>query len=211
MTATPAGRSDSAAPHPDEQPGRHTGAARPDRRSESRLLLLVCLALAGAAGALEGAARVAWFTGGVDAVGRGTVTVTADGADLLPALSAVALLALAAVAAAVAVVASVGPQLAQLWRSAPAGQPGGTPGQVVVTPDRALEFEINQLAFDKWAHPDDNMIDALADETEETTDLPRTPTEGAGGSVVVASGAGLGDGPIFDIPLELDLPEPAQP
>ena len=56
-----------------------------------------------AAGALEGAARVAWFTGGVDAVGRGTVTVTADGADLLPALSAVALLALAAVAAAVAV------------------------------------------------------------------------------------------------------------
>jgi uncharacterized membrane protein (TIGR02234 family) len=67
------------------------------------LLLLVCLALAGAAGALEGAARVAWFTGGVDAVGRGTVTVTADGADLLPALSAVALLALAAVAAAVAV------------------------------------------------------------------------------------------------------------
>ena len=44
-----------------------------------------------------------WFTGGVDAVGRGTVTVTADGADLLPALSAVALLALAAVAAAVAV------------------------------------------------------------------------------------------------------------
>jgi len=67
------------------------------------LLLLVCLTLAGAAGALEGAARVAWFTGDVDAVGRGTVTVTADGADLLPALSAVALLALAAVAAAVAV------------------------------------------------------------------------------------------------------------
>jgi len=88
VTATPAG--------PD-------GAARPDRRSGSRLLLLVCLALAGAAGALEGAARVAWFTGGVDAVGRGTVTVTADGADLLPALSAVALLALSAVAAAIAV------------------------------------------------------------------------------------------------------------
>ncbi len=63
----------------------------------------MCLALAAAAGALEGAARVAWFTGGVDAVGRGTVAVTADGADLLPALSAVALLALAAVAAAVAV------------------------------------------------------------------------------------------------------------
>jgi hypothetical protein len=119
----------------------------------------------------------------------------------------------AAVAAAVAVVASVGPQLAQLWRSAPAGRPGGNPGQVAVAPDRGLEIEINQLAFDKWAHPNDNMIDALADETEETTDLPRTPTEGAagGGSVVVASGAGLGDGPIFDIPLELDLPEPAQP
>ena len=66
----------------------------------------------------------------------------------------------AAVAAAVAVVASVGPQLAQLWRSAPAGRPGGNPGQVAVAPDRGLEIEINQLAFDKWAHPDEDMIDA---------------------------------------------------
>ncbi len=102
MTHTPAG---AAGPVGPQGPGR---AARPEppsasRRSAGRLLLLVCLALAAAAGALEGAARVAWFTGGVDAVGRGTVAVTADGADLLPALSAVALLALAAVAAAVAV------------------------------------------------------------------------------------------------------------
>ena len=43
----------------------------------------------------------AWFTAGVDAVGRGTVDVTATGADPA-ALTGVALLALAAVAAAVA-------------------------------------------------------------------------------------------------------------
>ena len=90
----------------DERHSRRTGsderAARPGTPSR-RLLLLVCLALAGAAAALEGAARLAWFTGGVDAVGRGTVSVTAAGADLLPALSAVALLALATVAAAVAI------------------------------------------------------------------------------------------------------------
>jgi len=67
-----------------------------------RRLVLVCLALVAAAGALEGAARLGWFTAGVDAVGRGTVPVTATGADLLPGLSGVALLALAAVAAAVA-------------------------------------------------------------------------------------------------------------
>jgi uncharacterized membrane protein (TIGR02234 family) len=64
--------------------------------------VLVCLALLGGAAALEGGARLPWFTAGVDAVGRGTVTVTATGADLVPAVSAVALLALAAVAAAVA-------------------------------------------------------------------------------------------------------------
>jgi uncharacterized membrane protein (TIGR02234 family) len=63
----------------------------------------VCLGLVIGAGALAGAAHLGWFTGRVDAVGRGTVTVTADGADLVPALSAVALLALAAVAATVAV------------------------------------------------------------------------------------------------------------
>jgi uncharacterized membrane protein (TIGR02234 family) len=62
----------------------------------------VCAALLGGAAALEGAARLPWFTTGVDAVGRGTVAVTATGADLVPALSAVALLAAAAVAAAVA-------------------------------------------------------------------------------------------------------------
>jgi uncharacterized membrane protein (TIGR02234 family) len=63
---------------------------------------MVCAALLAGAAALEGAARAAWFTAGVDAVGRGTVPVTATGADLVPALTAVALLAVAAVAAAVA-------------------------------------------------------------------------------------------------------------
>ena len=81
MTATPAGPPDPA--------GR-------------RRLVLVCLALVAAAAALEGAARLGWFTTGVDAVGRGTVVVTATGAELLPGLSGLALLALAAVAAAVA-------------------------------------------------------------------------------------------------------------
>jgi uncharacterized membrane protein (TIGR02234 family) len=65
------------------------------------VLILVCVALLAAAVALGGAARLAWFTAGVDAVGRGTVTVTATGADLAPGLSGVALLAVAAVAAAV--------------------------------------------------------------------------------------------------------------
>jgi len=62
----------------------------------------VCLALVVAAAALEGSARLGWFTTGVDAVGRGTVVVTATGGDLVPGLSGLALLALAAVAAAVA-------------------------------------------------------------------------------------------------------------
>jgi uncharacterized membrane protein (TIGR02234 family) len=73
------------------------GSPTPRRR-----LTAVCAALLGGAAALEGAARLAWFTAGVDAVGRGTVPVTATGADLVPALTGVALLAVAAVAAAVA-------------------------------------------------------------------------------------------------------------
>jgi uncharacterized membrane protein (TIGR02234 family) len=73
--------------------------ARPPAR---RLLAAVCAALLGGAAALEEAARLAWFTAGVDAVGRGTVRVTATGADLVPALTAVATLGVAAVAAAVA-------------------------------------------------------------------------------------------------------------
>jgi uncharacterized membrane protein (TIGR02234 family) len=95
------------APDSDERHSRRIGsderAARAAGRSGGRLLLVLSLALAGGAAALEGAARLAWFTAGVEAVGRGTVDVTATGADLLPALSGVALLALAAVAAAVAV------------------------------------------------------------------------------------------------------------
>jgi uncharacterized membrane protein (TIGR02234 family) len=67
-----------------------------------RRLVLVCVALLLSAGALWAASRLAWFTAGVDAVGRGRVSVVAIGADLLPALTGVALLALAGVAAAVA-------------------------------------------------------------------------------------------------------------
>ncbi len=67
-------------------------------------LAAVCAALLLAGGALEAAARLAWFSVGVEAVGRGVVPVTATGAGLVPALSAVALLALGAVAAAVALV-----------------------------------------------------------------------------------------------------------
>jgi uncharacterized membrane protein (TIGR02234 family) len=88
-------------PGSDERAARqepNPGPGRPGRR----LLVLVCLALVAAAAALEGAARLGWFTTSVDAVGRGTVPVTATGADLLPGLSGVALLGLAAVAAAVA-------------------------------------------------------------------------------------------------------------
>lgn len=67
-----------------------------------RRLALVCVGLLAGAAALEGAARLPWFSASVEAVGRGAVTVSATGADLVPALSAVALLAGAAVAAAVA-------------------------------------------------------------------------------------------------------------
>jgi uncharacterized membrane protein (TIGR02234 family) len=64
---------------------------------------VVGAALLLAAAALEGAARLPWFTVGVDAVGRGTVAVTATGADLVPGLTGVALFGAAAVAAVVAV------------------------------------------------------------------------------------------------------------
>jgi uncharacterized membrane protein (TIGR02234 family) len=71
------------------------------RPAARRRLVLVCLGLVAGAAALEGAARLGWFTAAVDVVGRaGTVTVT--GADLLPGLSGIALLAVAAVAAAFA-------------------------------------------------------------------------------------------------------------
>jgi hypothetical protein len=110
----------------------------------------------------------------------------------------------AAVAAAIAVGASVAPQVIQLWRggSSPStvrvpGNPGG------VASDPGLEMEINRLALDDWAHPEDKTIEALA----ETTD----PKEDAdpNGSVAINSGAGLDERPVFDIPM--DLPEPAQP
>jgi uncharacterized membrane protein (TIGR02234 family) len=108
-----AGPDERPAPTSDDRHFRPIGsddrAARPEVGSAERpaggagrRLGLVCLALVGGAGALEGAARVAWFTTGVDAVGRGTVPVTATGVDLLPGLSGLSLLALAAVAAAVA-------------------------------------------------------------------------------------------------------------
>ena len=105
----------------------------------------------------------------------------------------------AAVAAAVAVAASVAPQLLQLRHSGSSQQaainPSGGP------PDRGLEIEINRLAFDKWAHPDDDAIDALADETEDA-DAPRAPKEDAGPAGSVALN---GEAPVFDVPL--DLPE----
>lgn len=105
------------APVSDEPRSRRTGSdervARPGRTPDRagapegrgaarRRLVLLCGALVAGAGALEGSARLGWFTTGVDAVGRGTVPVTATGADLVPGLSGLALLALAAVAAAVA-------------------------------------------------------------------------------------------------------------
>jgi hypothetical protein len=122
----------------------------------------------------------------------------------------------------VAVAASVFPQLAQLWHSGSnRGLAGGRGNPGVIGSDPGLEIEISRLAFDKWVHPDDDPIEALADATEEINGAPRpdvseqgtrAPKEDAGpgdGRVEIASGPGLGDGPIFDIPL--DLPEPAQP
>ena len=95
--------------------------------SGRRRLLAVCAALVLAAGALEAAARLPWFTGSVDAVGRGTVPVSATGADLVAALRPVALLAAAAVAA---VVALAGP--ARRFLAAPLAFAGGGVGTAVV-------------------------------------------------------------------------------
>ena len=81
----------------------------------------------------------------------------------------------AAVAAAVAVVASVAPAGRAVVAFGLRGAPGGNPGGLVVAPDRGLEIEINELAFDKWAHPDDNLIDDLADGTEDPTDVGACP------------------------------------
>ena len=112
MTDRPSARGDgSPTPRPGSATWSHEavpegpGTATRDHeagRAPRRRLTAVCAALLGGAAALEGAARLAWYTAGVDAVGRGTVPVTATGADLVPALTGVALLAVAAVAAAVA-------------------------------------------------------------------------------------------------------------
>jgi hypothetical protein len=122
----------------------------------------------------------------------------------------------AAVAAAIAIAASVAPQLAQLWRSdsglVAKGPRNG--GGVQIQQGDDLEREINRLAFGKWARPDEDLIAELAEATEEMRgtaqpDVPEAgPIEEAGG-IEIASGQGLGDGPIFDIPI--DDPEPAQP
>ena len=93
----------------------------------------MCVGLLLGAAALEGAARLAWFTVGVDAVGRGTVTVTATGADLAPWLSGVALLAVAAVAAAVALAGPARRILGVLVALA-AGWAGLTVARSVVAP-----------------------------------------------------------------------------
>lgn len=92
---------DPEPPDPGDAPTR-IDEADPGRRAGRRRLTAVCVGLLAAGATLESAARLSWFTGGVDAVGRGTVAVTATGADLVPALSATALLAVAGVAAAVA-------------------------------------------------------------------------------------------------------------
>jgi uncharacterized membrane protein (TIGR02234 family) len=109
VTRPAAGPAPASDPDPDlgadgrrRRAGTAHGAARPPRRAGARRLLLVCLALATSGAALWAAARLPWFVVGIDAVGRGTVPVTATGADLVPALPGVALLAVAAVAAAVA-------------------------------------------------------------------------------------------------------------
>ena len=128
----------------------------PGRRS----LAAVCAALLAGAAALEGAARLPWFTAGVDAVGRGTVPVTARGADLVPVLTAVALLAVAAVAAAVALagpgrrVLGIVVAVAGTWVGVAAGGlllappdpadlaalPGGPAGGTAVAGSVALRF-----------------------------------------------------------------------
>jgi len=113
----------------------------------------------------------------------------------------------AAVAAAIAVAASVIPQLAPFWRSDTKVAGGGSGGTKVQAPeDRGLEREINQLAFGKWARPGEDSIEDLVAATEEMngTAQPDVPEGGE-----IASAQSLGDGPVFDIPL--DLPEPAQP
>jgi len=132
----------------------------------------------------------------------------------------------AAVAAAIAVAASVIPQLAPLWRSNPnrvakVGGPGGT-GRLQNAEAVDTEQEIDKLAFDKWVRPNQDLLEELADATEEMSGAaqpvlpeagPRSPREdgGTGGTRAVETddGSDIGDGPMFNIPPE--LPEPAQP
>ena len=140
-------------------------------RSAGRRLSAVCLALLAGAAGLEGSGRLVWYAGGVEAVGRGVVPVTATGAALVPALTAVALLALAAVAAAVAlagvarrvlgaVVALAGawmavevtrllvaPPSAAALAALPGAPPGGTPVGAVALRIGPLPAALGALAL----------------------------------------------------------------
>jgi uncharacterized membrane protein (TIGR02234 family) len=102
LVVAPKGPATTTRDHEAVPGGRRTPPGDAAGRGGRRRLGAVCLALLAGAAALETAARLAWFTAGVDAVGRGTVVVTATGADLVPGLTGVALLAVAAVAATVA-------------------------------------------------------------------------------------------------------------
>jgi hypothetical protein len=110
----------------------------------------------------------------------------------------------AAVAAAVAVAATVVPHVMDVLRSNPGGRnPGGT-SQVVRT-DYGLEMDINRLALGKWAHPDEDPIENLAAAIAD--DNPTDDLAPGDARVEIDGGPALGEGPIFDIPI--DLPERA--
>ncbi len=127
-----AGRDGAGAVTGDHGAGPEPG--RPGRGPARRRLTVACAALLAGGAALEGAARAAWFTAGVEAVGRGTVPVTARGGDLLPALSAVALLAVAAVAAAVALAGPVRRVLGAVVAAAGAGAGAAAVGLLLAPP-----------------------------------------------------------------------------
>jgi len=93
----------------------------------ARRMLLICVTLLAAAGALAASSALTWFTADVPAVGRGPVPVAASGAELEPALGGVALLAVAGVAAALALAGPARRLLGALLAAA-----GGWVGLVVV-------------------------------------------------------------------------------
>jgi len=100
----------------------------------------------------------------------------------------------------VAVAATVVPHVMQMWHSSSGGGGIGNPGGNLVRTDYGLEMELNRLAFGQWARPDEDPIENLA--AAMTDDNPTDDLAPGDARVEFDAGPALGDGPIFDIPID---------